>query len=65
LVAQAFEVIAGVKARDLSGRVAVAIPELDLLAVGEEDERIVAKLGLDARRRNRLLGVFPASSSRD
>lgn len=47
LVAQPLQVVPGVEARYLSGRVAFAIPKLNFLAVGEEYKRIAAKFCLD------------------
>lgn len=48
LVFQSFQVVARIKARDLSRRIAVTIPKLDFFAVGQKDEWINTKLGIDS-----------------
>jgi hypothetical protein len=44
LVLEALKVIAGIETSYLSGRVATSIPELDLLAICQKDERVFSKL---------------------
>ncbi|MNL16492.1 hypothetical protein D3C87_1375420 [compost metagenome] len=47
LVMQSLQVVPRVEARDLSRRVALTIPELDLFAVREEDKWVLAELRFD------------------
>ena len=45
LMTQTFKVVAGIEARNFPGRVAAAIPELNLFAVSEKYKRVVSELG--------------------
>jgi len=48
LMAESFQIVPGIKARHFAGCVTFAIPELNLLTVRKEDERVLAMFRFDS-----------------